>query len=203
MSDYRDSTSISPEKVDYIESDVPEQIQNYSKQVRQKIFGKDVRESIARAVDIAGLISQESKNESNKIKEMQNVLEDRFESVQNDITSDTEVTDARFDQNGKKFNTLKSRLDSDSLLAQSKSEIFTNINDSLNMNNQDIAFFDSVIVNEKITVCFLNVSSTETSERFHLTEIKKISKNPTVGALVIARLGDGERFEIEENGTVI
>ncbi|CAM2361105.1 hypothetical protein LISE100100_00380 [Listeria seeligeri] len=202
MTNYRDSTPINPETKDYSDSDVPSQIRNYSKQVREKTYGVDVRESIARAVDVSGIIAENAKKEAGEISSKQTTLEMRFDSVQNDVTTDSEVIDARFSAAGEEFETLKRRLDSDNALASAKSEIIFNLNDSIAMSMQDIALLTSLVVNEKKTVCFLNVSSSSDSASYKLEEIKKIAENVEINALVIANMGPGERFESEEIGVI-
>ncbi|MED4083864.1 glycosyl hydrolase family 28-related protein [Halalkalibacterium halodurans] len=74
---WRDPEPISPPEPDYNPNQVPAKIKNYTEQTRTKLYGIDTREAMARAADVAGIISQEANDlatEANEIAHQVNQL---------------------------------------------------------------------------------------------------------------------------------
>lgn len=80
----RDTSGLGP--IEYDQSKVPQLSRKYSSDIRSKTYGKDVRESIARGVEYAGLIASESVGISNENKSRQDKVESQFNSVQQELT---------------------------------------------------------------------------------------------------------------------
>lgn len=61
MAEYQDSQPIS-NSLGYDPAEVPANVKPYSDNIRHKMYGKDVRESLARAVDIIGIEANKAFN---------------------------------------------------------------------------------------------------------------------------------------------
>ena len=106
----RDTSGLGP--IEYDQSKVPQLSRKYSSDIRSKTYGKDVRESIARGVEYAGLTANESQQYSQSIGQRQNEVEkqtDDFirEFTDKETSSGPEIVSARSG-----FSTLEDRLDS-------------------------------------------------------------------------------------------
>ncbi|TYU32087.1 hypothetical protein [Listeria monocytogenes] len=196
MSNYKDSSSIFPATIDYDQRQVPSKIANYSTQVREKIYGKDVREALARSSEIAGIIAEEAKNTANATATEQNNLDQRFDEVQANLTSDSELIDARTDIANESYTTLKKRLDSNQTESNAKSTIHFKVDKNMQM--QDIALVKTLVVNDTRTVCLLNVSSDDTNATYSLEKVKSISFAKDISSLVVAEMGADKRFLCEK-----
>lgn len=90
----------------------------YADFVRSKLFGKHVREALARGILIASIDANEAKDiarianaKSDETSERQDELEERWETVLAETTDGAEVIDARTDIHGIVHKTLKRRID--------------------------------------------------------------------------------------------
>ncbi|WP_413496551.1 hypothetical protein [Carnobacterium maltaromaticum] len=93
--------------------------QVYADFVRSKLFGKHVREALARGILIASIDANEAKDiarianaKSDETAERQDELEERWETVLAETTDGAEVIDARTGLRGTSWPTIKGRLDS-------------------------------------------------------------------------------------------
>lgn len=91
----------------------------YADFVRSKLFGKHVREALARGILIASIDANEAKDiarianaKSGETAERQDELEERWETVLAETTDGAEVIDARTGLRGTSWPTIKGRLDS-------------------------------------------------------------------------------------------
>lgn len=73
---YRDPSPISPKDPDYNQNEVNPRVANYTKQIREKVFGIDVREALARGVDIVSIVAEEAKVTSEEAIQITNSLLD-------------------------------------------------------------------------------------------------------------------------------
>lgn len=92
--------------------------QVYANFIRSKLFGKHVREALARGILIASIDANEAKDiaqianaKSDKTAGRQDALEERWDTVLAETTDGDEVIDARTDFKGTVHKTLKRRLD--------------------------------------------------------------------------------------------
>lgn len=113
--EYRDESHIT-EASDVDQSKVPSAIKKLSTLIRQKMYGEDVRESIARGIEKSGEISQNAENIANDtairqdiVDQSQKDFEDRYNNQIAGNTDINEVIDAR-DDGKKTFITLRERL---------------------------------------------------------------------------------------------
>lgn len=83
---------------------IPQNIKDLANKVRTAIYGKDVRESIARSMEITGDTAQTAKNAAD-------TQTARVDSLIKNNLQPSEVVDARTDQSGKTYKLLKERLD--------------------------------------------------------------------------------------------
>lgn len=120
--DYRDPTHIMPTDSPVDQSKVSEANKTLAKWLRQKMYGVDVRESLARLAEqtFADVYDdrqtvQDYKNHANNeeqaLRNLANKLSQEFENVLNAKTDNAEVINARIDVAGAVYQTLKSRLD--------------------------------------------------------------------------------------------
>lgn len=93
--------------------------QVYADLVRSKLFGKHVREALARGILIASIDANEAKDiarianaKSDETSERQDELEEHWETVLAETTDGAEVIDARTGLRGTSWPTIKGRLDS-------------------------------------------------------------------------------------------
>ncbi|MDT2829773.1 hypothetical protein P7H62_02425 [Vagococcus carniphilus] len=107
---YTDPTGL--DKVDYDQSQVSPEVKKHTKNVRTKMYGRHVRESIARAIEFIDLISQKAVNIASKAFDKSEDTENRLDNQLKGLTSDSEIIDLRYSKMLKKnFNILKDRGD--------------------------------------------------------------------------------------------
>ena len=120
--DYRDPTHIMPTDSPVDQSKVSEANKTLAKWLRQKMYGVDVRESLARLAEQTSAdvyddrqTVQDYKNHANNEEQalcnLANKLSQEFENVLNAKTDNAEVINARIDVAGAVYQTLKMRLD--------------------------------------------------------------------------------------------
>ncbi|MDN6423980.1 MAG: hypothetical protein L0K24_12925, partial [Tetragenococcus koreensis] len=109
--EYRDSTPVDfPD--DYERSDIDPRVARRTNAVRQKQYGKDVRESMAQAEEITSVIANQARDISQDVGKRQGNVEQRFDDQIAGSTNDDEVIDARNSNiTGETSKTLKVRLD--------------------------------------------------------------------------------------------
>ncbi|MCB5934501.1 hypothetical protein LI012_06490 [Caldibacillus thermoamylovorans] len=92
---------------------IPESIKKLANDIRTKIYGRDVRESLAKGIEEAGNIADEANKQVNSIQDQVNQL-----VVNGD--SSVEAAQARVSANGVVYSTLKERLDKTIILSSSE-----------------------------------------------------------------------------------
>lgn len=92
--------------------------QELAEWIRQKKFGQDVRESLARFIEWISVLSNENKEQTNSaiatVEQVADNFDDLWERYETQIANNTdlnEVIDSRLGYDGKKYKTLKERLD--------------------------------------------------------------------------------------------
>lgn len=161
--------------------------QVYADLVRSKLFGKHVREALARGILIASIDANEAKDiarianaKSGETAERQDELEERWETVLAETTDGAEVIDARTDIYGVAHKTLKRRMDT--------------------MQENEIILFKYDEVNGIRTIL-----DNEFSNNHEVMLIKKIEiKSKGMPGLVIAEIDNQEqnRFKLIEVGII-
>lgn len=107
---YNDPTGL--EKIDYDQEQVSPEVKKHTKNVRHKMYGRHVRESIARAIEVIDLTAQSALNFAKKAFSKSEDTENRLDNQIRDLTSDSEIIDLRYSKMLKKnFNILKERGD--------------------------------------------------------------------------------------------
>lgn len=106
---YNDPTEL--EKINYNQEQVSPEVKKHTKNVRHKMYGRYVRESIAQAIEVIDLIAHKALNISEKTQKRQNHIEEQFDDVIANVTVDSEVILARPSIYGTKHKTLGKRLD--------------------------------------------------------------------------------------------
>lgn len=120
--DYRDSTHIMPTDSPVDQSKVSEANKTLAKWLRQKMYGVDVRESLARLAEQTSAdvyddrqtvqdYKNHANNEEQALRNLANKLSQEFNSILNSKADNAEVVNARIDVSGAVYETLKSRLD--------------------------------------------------------------------------------------------
>lgn len=120
--DYRDPTHIIPTDSPVDQSKVSEANKTLAKWLRQKMYGVDVRESLARLAEQTSAdvyddrqtvldYKNHANNEEQALRNLANKLSQEFNSILNSKTDNAEVINARIDVSGAVYETLKSRLD--------------------------------------------------------------------------------------------
>jgi len=92
---------------------IPESIKKLANDIRTKIYGREVRESLAKGIEEAGSIADEANKQVNSIQDQVNQL-----VVNGD--SSVEAAQARVSANGVVYSTLKERLDKTIILSSSE-----------------------------------------------------------------------------------
>src|SRR5699024_4181775 len=90
---------------------IPESIKKLAQKVRTEIYGRDVRESIAKSMEVSGESSNEANERSKDTDARQTDLENRFDDQIAGNTDIDEVIDARRPEGGESYPTLRKRLD--------------------------------------------------------------------------------------------
>ncbi|EHG9403446.1 alpha-amylase [Listeria monocytogenes] len=207
MTDYRDPSPITPIFPEYIEGKVPEEIRKHSTFVREKQFGVDVREAIARAVDLSGIIASEAKKESSStletIEKNKEQINTRLDSLITGIEQPSEVVDARQAYSGKVHPVLSARLNEEAELTKQKSTLHFSKEAVLEMDSHDVGILLYRQVSETQTVCFSNMSSEGGSPLITLTVIKELPHQASLQGLVFAKIGENERYDYRSAGAVL
>jgi glycerophosphoryl diester phosphodiesterase len=120
---------------------IPETIKKLANDIRTKIYGREVRESLAKGIEEAGNIADETQTR-------QDVLERQFQTVLDettgkDVISAPEILAARVSAEGTNHNNLKERLDKEynkvtSQLAQNEQDIRNIYNKIENIKFRDL-----------------------------------------------------------------
>lgn len=120
--DYRDPTHIMPTDSPVDQTKVSDASKLLAKWIRQKMYGVDVRESLARLAEQTSAdvyddrqtvqdYKNHANNEEQTLRNLANRLSQEFENVLNAKTDNAEVINARIDVAGAVYQTLKMRLD--------------------------------------------------------------------------------------------
>ena len=120
--DYRDPTHITPTDSPVDQSKVSEANKTLAKWLRQKMYGVDVRESLARLAEQTSAdvyddrqtvldYKNHANNEEQALRNLANKLSQEFNSILNSKADNAEVVNARIDVSGAVYETLKMRLD--------------------------------------------------------------------------------------------
>lgn len=120
--DYRDPTHIMLTDSPVDQFKVSEANKTLAKWLRQKMYGVDVRESLARLAEQTSAdvyddrqtvldYKNHANNEEQALRNLANKLSQEFNSILNSKTDNAEVVNARIDVSGAVYETLKSRLD--------------------------------------------------------------------------------------------
>lgn len=109
---YRD-----PDRIDVVNgvdlSHVSSEHKLLAKWIREKMHGIDVRESLARLVELVSSDLYDSGMVAKELKELSTRLEKEWNATVNALTQDSEVINARIDTKGLIQTTLKQRIDSE------------------------------------------------------------------------------------------
>lgn len=158
----------------------------YADFIRSKLFGKHVREALARGILIASIDANEAKDiarmatdKSNETSERQDELEERWETVLAETTDGAEVIDARTDIHGIVHKTLKRRIDA--------------------MQENEIVLFKSDEVNDIRTIL-----DNDFSKNHEITVVQQVESSDKMPGLIIAEIDNAtqNRFTLEKVGTV-
>ncbi len=120
--DYRDPTHIMPTDSPVDQSKVSDASKLLAKWIRQKMYGVDVRESLARLAEQTSAdvyddrqtvldYKNHANNEEQALRNLANKLSQEFNSILNSKADNAEVVNARIDVAGAVYQTLKMRLD--------------------------------------------------------------------------------------------
>lgn len=120
--DYRDPTHIMPTDSPVDQTKVSDASKLLAKWIRQKMYGVDVRESLARLAEQTSAdvyddrqtvqdYKNHANNEEQALRNLANRLSQEFENVLNAKNDNAEVINARIDVAGAVYQTLKMRLD--------------------------------------------------------------------------------------------
>ncbi|EAF1576372.1 hypothetical protein C4K63_08215 [Listeria monocytogenes] len=205
MGNYRDSEPVSPVIPDYNLSRVPQEMRKYSTYVREKMYGIDVRESIARGIDLISILAMDAKEESSStlstIEANKKQINSRLDNLIGGIEQPSEIVDARQDLEGLVHSVLIGRLNSDAKKAKNKSTNHFKIQEILNMDVQDLGVLNLKQVSDTQTACLLNVSSEGIQQTpIQLEKLKEVSYSPALDGLIFASIGLGERYSYSRIG---
>ena len=170
--EYRDESHIT-EASDVDQSKVPSAIKKLSTWIRQKMYGEDVRESIARGIEKSGEVAQkavdisvDTSNRQDNVDQSQKDFEDRYNNQIAGNTDLNEVIDARKPAGGEAYQTLGKRLDT----LQVANDI--DIDDELISGGYVKPFFETEIARVKaelkpdlFTIGFMTDNHWETADR--------------------------------------
>src|SRR5690625_181128 len=90
---------------------IPESIKKKANQVRNEVYGKDVREALASGIEEAGDIADKANTKSNDAVEQVDNIQAQVNQLVVEGDSSVEAAQARVDAEGKSYPTLKARLD--------------------------------------------------------------------------------------------
>lgn len=90
---------------------IPKKIKQLAHDVRNKIYGRDVRESIAKSMEETGNIADESNVRSISTEVRQTHVEARYDVAVGEMTEESELLDVRVGADGNVYPNVKKRLD--------------------------------------------------------------------------------------------
>lgn len=91
---------------------IPQLIKQYASYIRTKVYGKEVRESLARGIEVSGEISEEANSRSKNTENRQTFLETKYNEQIANATDITEIKDFHVSGvTGKTFDTMGKRGD--------------------------------------------------------------------------------------------
>src|SRR5690625_2381594 len=90
---------------------IPESIKKKANQVRNEVYGKDVREALASGIEEAGDIADKANTKSNDAVEQVDNIQAQVNQLVVEGDPSVEAAQARVDAEGKSYPTLKARLD--------------------------------------------------------------------------------------------
>lgn len=90
---------------------IPESIKKKANQVRNEVYGKDVREALASGIEEAGDIADQANTKSDDAVEQVDNIQAQVDQLVVEGDSSVEAAQARVDAEGKSYPTLKARLD--------------------------------------------------------------------------------------------
>lgn len=90
---------------------IPESIKKLANDIRTKIYGREVRESLAKGIEEAGNIADQANTKSDDAVEQVNSIQSQVNQLVVEGDSSVEAAQARVDADGNTYATLKERLD--------------------------------------------------------------------------------------------
>src|SRR5690625_664080 len=90
---------------------IPESIKKKANQVRNEVYGKDVREALASGIEEAGDIADQANTKSNDAVEQVDNIQAQVNQLVVEGDSSVEAAQARVDEKGQSHATLKDRID--------------------------------------------------------------------------------------------
>ncbi|EAE6578223.1 hypothetical protein BBP99_10320 [Listeria monocytogenes] len=179
-------------------------MRKYSTYVREKMYGIDVRESIARGIDLISILAMDAKEESSStlstIEANKQQINSRLDNLIGGIEQPSEIVDARQDLEGQVHSVLIGRLNSDAKKAKNKSTNHFKIQEILKMDVQDLGVLNLKQVSDIQTACLLNVSSEGIQTPIQLEKLKEVTYSPALDGLIFASMGLGERYSYSRIG---
>ncbi|WP_181249404.1 alpha-amylase [Listeria seeligeri] len=155
--------------------------------------------SISDGLDTIYLYVNKHDGELNKkIVEVEKVVNARVDELLLGNTELSEVVDARVDAHGITATVLSDRLNREQRIFEQKSSVHFDLTTITQMDSQDIGILLSKTISDVPTVCFLNVSSTNGEAQIQLEKIGETIFSEELSALIFAKIGEGERYQILE-----
>ncbi|WP_346216441.1 hypothetical protein NSQ14_12680 [Caldifermentibacillus hisashii] len=99
---------------------IPESIKKLANDIRTKIYGREVRESLAKGIEAAGNIADQANTKSDDAVEQVNSIQSQVNQLVVEGDSSVEAAQARVSANGVVYSTLKERLDKTIILSSSE-----------------------------------------------------------------------------------
>mgnify|MGYP001444950952 FL=1 len=90
---------------------IPEEIQKKANDIRTKVYGREVRESLARGIEVAGDIADNADTKSTDAVDQVNNIQGQVDQLVIEGDSSVEAAQARVNLRGETFETLKRRID--------------------------------------------------------------------------------------------
>ena len=90
---------------------IPESIKKLANDIRTKIYGREVREALARGIEEAGSIADQANQTSNTTVEQVRNIQAQVDQLVVEGDSSVEAAQARVASDGTTYSTLKERLD--------------------------------------------------------------------------------------------
>lgn len=109
---------------------IPESIKKKANQVRNEVYGKDVREALASGIEEAGDIADQANTKSEYASDKVDNIQSQVDQLVVEGDSSVEAAQARVDADGYAYTTLKERLDTEytevtAQLAETKIDVFS------------------------------------------------------------------------------